>query len=141
LQLKNQVKYLGVIQDAEGHHCLLEMSKGDKENMGTEIKGCVLDIHFGGDTHFDLSCLIVVEKASQISVNRKTVNLQRLSCVGITESMHSTLTAAPKVILMLPTLGIYIKRERGKAGDLQTELFWRIYSSKIWPFGDFRKDD
>jgi hypothetical protein len=38
------------------------MSKGNRENMGTETKGFVLDIHFGGDTHFDLRCLTVVEK-------------------------------------------------------------------------------
>jgi hypothetical protein len=37
-------------QDVEGHHCLLAMSK----NMGTETKGCVLDIHFVDETHFDL---------------------------------------------------------------------------------------
>jgi hypothetical protein len=36
------------------------MSKGDRENMGTETKGCVLDIHFGGET---LYCLTVVEKS------------------------------------------------------------------------------
>jgi hypothetical protein len=39
------------------------MSKGDWENMGTETEGCVLDIHFGGETHFDLRCLTVVEKS------------------------------------------------------------------------------
>jgi hypothetical protein len=39
------------------------MSKGDRENMGTETKGCVLDIHFGGETHFDLHYLTVVEKS------------------------------------------------------------------------------
>jgi hypothetical protein len=33
------------------------------ENMGTETKGCVLDIHFGGKTHFDLRCLTVVERS------------------------------------------------------------------------------
>jgi hypothetical protein len=42
--------------------CLLAMSKGDRKNMKTETKGCVLDIHFGGGTHFDLRCLTVVEK-------------------------------------------------------------------------------
>jgi hypothetical protein len=33
--------------------------------MGTETEGCVLDmdIHFGGETHFDLRCLTVVEKS------------------------------------------------------------------------------
>jgi hypothetical protein len=37
--------------------------EGDRENMGTETKGCVLDIHFGGgETHFDPHCLTVVVK-------------------------------------------------------------------------------
>jgi hypothetical protein len=49
--------------------------------METETKGCVLDIHFGGDTHFDLRCVTVA-------------HLQRLACISITRSMHSTLTAA-----------------------------------------------
>jgi hypothetical protein len=79
------------------------MLKGDRESMGTETKCGVLDIHFGGETHFDLRCLTVVEKASQISVNRKTEHLQW--------SMHSTPTAALKVILMLSPLGIYIEGE------------------------------
>jgi hypothetical protein len=48
--------------------------------MGTEPEGCELDIHFGGETHFDLRCLTVVVKASQISVNQKTADLQRLAC-------------------------------------------------------------
>jgi hypothetical protein len=39
------------------------MLKGDKENMGTETKGCLLDIHFGGETHFDLRYLTEVEKS------------------------------------------------------------------------------
>jgi hypothetical protein len=86
------------------------MWKGDRENMGTETEGCVLDVHLGGETHFDLRCLTVVEKASQISVNRKTAHLQRLACVSITGSMHSTQTAALEVIQMLPPLGIYIER-------------------------------
>jgi hypothetical protein len=73
------------------------MSKGDRENLGTEIKGCVLDIHFGGETHFDLRCLTVVEKTPQISVNQKIVQLQRLACVSISGSMHSTPTAALEV--------------------------------------------
>jgi hypothetical protein len=34
-------------------------------------------------------------------------------------------------ILNLPPLDIYIEGE-GKTGDLQTELFWRIYSGKRW---------
>jgi hypothetical protein len=80
--------------------------------MGTETEGCVLDIHFGGgETHFYLHCLTVVEKASQISFNRKIAHLQRITCVSITGSMHSTLTAALEVILMFPPLGIYIEGE------------------------------
>jgi hypothetical protein len=56
------------------------------------------------------------KKASQISSNRKTAHLQRLiACVSITESLHSTPTAALEVILMLPPLGIYIKGEARQA--------------------------
>jgi hypothetical protein len=39
------------------------MSKGDIKNMGTETEGCVLDLHFGGVTHFDLRCLTVAEQS------------------------------------------------------------------------------
>jgi hypothetical protein len=79
------------------------MSKGDRENTKTETKGCVLDTHFSDETHFVYN---------QISLNRKTAHLQRLACISITGSMHSTPTAALQVILMLPPLGIYIE---GKA--------------------------
>jgi hypothetical protein len=34
-----------------------------RENMETETNGCVLDIHFGGGTHFDQRSLTVVEKS------------------------------------------------------------------------------
>jgi hypothetical protein len=40
----------------------MAMSKGDRENMGTETKDCVLDIKFGGETHFDINFFTVVEK-------------------------------------------------------------------------------
>jgi hypothetical protein len=82
------------------------------------------------------AALLWWKKALQISVNRKTAHLQRLAFKIITGSMHSTSTAALKVILVLPSLGIYIE---GLAR--QTEMFCKIYSSKIWPFGGFRKDD
>jgi hypothetical protein len=38
------------------------------------------------------AALLVVEKTSQISVNRKTAHLHRLACRSITGSMHSTPT-------------------------------------------------
>jgi hypothetical protein len=60
----------------------LAKSKGDRENMETETKGCVIDRHFGGETHFA----------------RKTAHLQCLACVSITRSMHSTPTASLEVI-------------------------------------------
>jgi hypothetical protein len=61
LQLKNQVKYLGVILDEKlnwnshiDHRMLkvtiLAMSKGDRENMVTETTGGVLDKHVGSAT-------------------------------------------------------------------------------------------
>jgi hypothetical protein len=46
-----------------------------------------------------------------MSVNQNTAHLQRLVCISITGSMHSTSTAALEVIQMLPLLGIYIGGE------------------------------
>jgi hypothetical protein len=72
LQLKNQLKYLGVIlyekpnwnshNDQRMQKATIAFWKCRREIMGTETK-CVLDIHFGGETHFDLRCLTVVEKS------------------------------------------------------------------------------
>jgi hypothetical protein len=70
------------------------MPKGHKENMETETKSCVLDIHFGGKTHFELPYRTVVEKSPQMSVNQKTAHLQHLASVNITGSIRSTATAA-----------------------------------------------
>jgi hypothetical protein len=45
LQLKNQVKYLGVILDEKlnwSSHIDHRMQKSDRENMWIETKGCVL---------------------------------------------------------------------------------------------------
>jgi hypothetical protein len=61
------------------------------------------------------AALLWWKKASQISVNRKTAHQQRLACVSITGSMYSTPTAALKVILILPPLGIYIEGEARQA--------------------------
>jgi hypothetical protein len=55
------------------------------------------------------------KKASEVSVNRKTAQLQRLACVSITGSMHSTPTEALEVIVMLRPLGIYIEGEARQA--------------------------
>jgi hypothetical protein len=74
-------------------------------------------VYLGGETHFDLRCLTLVEKASQIIINRKTAHLQRLACVSIIRSMHSTPTADLEVILKLPHLGIYIEGEARQATD------------------------
>jgi hypothetical protein len=103
--------------------------------MGTETEGCVLDLHFGGER----------KKASQISVNRKTTHLQRLACVSITGSMHSTPTAALEVILMLPPHGIYIEEEAKQAtyrlncsGELNRARFdhSKVFEKMTdeWPF-------
>jgi hypothetical protein len=112
------------------------MSKGDKENMGTETKGCVLHIHFGGETHFDLCCLTVVEKSV---INKcQSAHLQRLASVSITGSMHSTPIAALEVILILPPLGIYIE---GEARQATYRLNCSGEFTRTRPFGGFRKDD
>jgi hypothetical protein len=111
--VKNQVTYLGVILDEKlnwNSHIDHKMWKAT-----IETKGCVLDIHFGGETHFDLRCLTVVAKSVQISVNWKTAHLQPFACINITGSMHSDPTAALEVILMLLALGIYIEGEAKQA--------------------------
>jgi hypothetical protein len=66
LHLKNKIKYLGVILDEKlnwNSHIDHRMRKVDRKNMGTETKGCVMDIHFGGKTNIDLRSLTVVEKS------------------------------------------------------------------------------
>jgi hypothetical protein len=79
--------------------------------MGTETEGCVLDKHLGGETHFDLRCLTVVEKSVTNKCQSKNSTTATPSCVSITGCMHSTPTVALEVILMLPPLGIYIEEE------------------------------
>jgi hypothetical protein len=54
------------------------------------------------------AALLWWKKASQISVNQKTVRLQRLVCINITGSMHVTSNAALEVIHQLTPLSIYI---------------------------------
>jgi hypothetical protein len=63
------------------------------------------------------AALLWWKKASQISANQKTshLQLQRLACVNIKGSMHSTPTGALKVILKLPPRGIYIEGEARQA--------------------------
>jgi hypothetical protein len=66
LQSKNLVKYLGVTLDeklnwnSHIHHRMQKTSHAFwqcRRVIGTETKSCVLDIHFGGKTHFDLRVL------------------------------------------------------------------------------------
>jgi hypothetical protein len=90
------------------------MSKGNRENMRTETEGCVLDMYLGGETHFDLCCLTVVEKSVTNKCQSKN-STPATPCESITGSMHSTPTAALEVILMLPPLGIYIEGEARQA--------------------------
>jgi hypothetical protein len=85
-----------------------------------------------------LTVLLCWKRASQKIINRKTAHLQRLACVRITGSMRSTPTAALKVIPDAASPW-YLYWGRGKTDDLQTELSWRIYSSKIWSFGGFQR--
>jgi hypothetical protein len=47
--------------------------------------------------------------------------------------MHPTPTAALKVILMLPPLGIYIEGE-ARQGTYRLNCSGEFNSSKIWPF-------
>jgi Reverse transcriptase (RNA-dependent DNA polymerase) len=80
LELQNQVKYLGVILDSKlnwnNHICVKQPlpygNVGEQlERLGIETKGCILDIHFGSETHSDIRCHNLVEKATQSSENTK----------------------------------------------------------------------
>jgi hypothetical protein len=102
------------------------MSKGDKKNMGMVVRPILTN-----------AASLWWKKASQISDNRKTAHLQRLTCVSITGSMHSTPTAALEVILMLPPLGIYIEGGLNCFGEFtrvrfgQSEVFKKMTNE--WP--------
>jgi hypothetical protein len=85
------------------------MWKGDREKMGTETESCVLDIHLGGDTHFDLRCLTVVEKSVINKCQSKNSTPATPCLCNITGSMYSTPTAVLEGKLMLPPFGSYIE--------------------------------
>jgi hypothetical protein len=100
-----------------------QCQKGDREDMRTETQGCVV---------YWIYTSMVTPKPPQISLNRKSAPLQRLACVSITGSMHFIPTAAPKVILVLPPLGIYIE-------DIEGEARQAIY--RLNCTGEFTKQD
>jgi hypothetical protein len=82
------------------------MSKGDRENMGTDMG--ILDIHLGGETHFDLRCLTVVEKSvTNKCQSKNSTPATPCLCKHNREHAFYTPTAALEVILM-----IFILRER-----------------------------
>jgi hypothetical protein len=91
LQLKNQLKYLGVIHDEKlnwnSHidHRMQKMTWGLKPKVVYRIYTAV------ERPILTYAALLWWKKASQISVNRKTAHLQRLACVNLTRSMHSNL--------------------------------------------------
>jgi hypothetical protein len=100
------------MKNLTGTAILITGCRRNGKNMGTETKGCVLDIYFSGARPIlTYAALLSWKKASQISVIRKTAQLQRLACINIIGGMHSTPTAALEVKLMLPSLGIYIEGE------------------------------
>jgi ribonuclease HI len=79
--------------------------------METEIKGCVLDIHFVGETQFDLRWLFVVEKSVTNKCQSKT-STPATPCFCKYNREHALYsTTALKVILRLLPLGIYIEGE------------------------------
>jgi hypothetical protein len=130
LQLKNQVKYLGVILDEKLNwniHIDHRMQKATitfwqcRRAIGKtwELKPKVVHWIYTLVVKpiLTYAALLCWKKASQISVNRKTAHLQRLACVSISGSMHSTPTAALEFILMLPPLGILRKRQGRRLTD------------------------
>jgi hypothetical protein len=78
-----------------------------------QLKNQVKYLGFILDEKLPYAAILWWKKASQI-----TAHLQRLACLSITGSMHSTSTAALEVILMLPPLGIYIE------GEVRHATYW-----------------
>jgi hypothetical protein len=125
LQLKNQVKYLGVILDEKLNwisHLDDRMQKATiafwqcRRAIG-KTWGLKPKVVYWINTSVVKPILIYAallwwKKASQISVNRKTAHLQHLACISITGSMHSTPTAAHTDV---PTLWLYIEGEARQA--------------------------
>jgi hypothetical protein len=94
------------------------MSKGDRENMGTETAGCVLDLNLSDETHFVLRCLTVVGKSAANKCQSKNgTPATPCLCEHSREyAFWPNYSSNPlEVILMLPPLGIYIAGEARQA--------------------------
>jgi hypothetical protein len=115
------------------------MSKGDRENMGTETEGCVLDLHLSDETHFVLRCLTVVGKSAANKCQSKNgTPATPFLCEHSREyAFWPNYSSNPlEVILMLPPLGIYI------AGEARQATWLNCSREFTRPrFGGFCKDD
>jgi hypothetical protein len=112
------------------------MSKGNRGNIRIETESSVLDTHFGGETHFHLRCHTVVAKSviNKSQSKNSTPATPRLCKHNRKHAFYANCNSGSHTDV---ATSWYLYCGRGKVGDLQTELYWRIYSSKIWPFGGF----
>jgi hypothetical protein len=113
--------------------------------MRTETKGCLLDVYFGGETHFDLRCLTVVERSVSNKCQSKN-STPATPCLYKLNREHAfySNSSSGGHILMLPIVGIYIEKEARQAtyklicsGEFtrarfgHSEVFEKI--TKEWP--------
>jgi hypothetical protein len=91
------------------------------ENLGTETKGGILDIHRGGKTHSYLCWPTVKLKTSHAELSK----LQRMACLGITGAMRTAPTAAMEVLLGLPPVHLQVEA-KAKIGN------YRLRCNKQW---------
>ena len=124
IELKNQVKYLGVILDSKlnwNSHietrlkkatiALWQCRKAIGKSWGLKPKVVYWIYTAIVRPILTYACVVWWEKAQQSNVIRKIGHLQRLACICITGSMRSTPTAALETLLMLMPLNIFIEKE------------------------------
>jgi hypothetical protein len=85
IQLSTEIKYPGQSQRIQGLQVFLDLQRHVQENMQTESKGGVLDIHHSSKTCQHLCCHSVVAKLNQF---------QRMACTGKIGAIRMNPTAA-----------------------------------------------
>jgi hypothetical protein len=98
------------------------MSRHIWENLGSETKGDVLDIHRACKTQSHLCCHCLGSKSKQAKLNSATANDGLL---GITGVIRIAPTAAIEVLLGLPPLHLQLEAET-RGGT------YRLYCSDQW---------
>ena len=92
--------------------------------MGSETKGCVLDLHHDDQTRIDLKLCGLAAK-DEIQYQQERAKIQKLACLAITGAMKMTPRAAMEVLLGLPALHVMIEAEA------QTGVY-RIMCTQQW---------